>query len=250
MPVRKGMGGLRFGLAEKVTCAMRVTTSGLMFVTALLWVRATHANESDIRAALEPRLGKIDSVAKSPVPGIWEVLTGAQMQYTDEAGRFLFSGPLQDTKTGKNLTAERQYALLPLNLAIVQTRGTGKNVLVTFEDPNCIYCKKLAKELAKIPDLKLYTFVVPVLGADSQEKARNIWCASNRAAAWNAQMLEGTAAPKAREGCDSSALQKSVEVARQLGIRGTPVMYLAGGDVIRGFTDAQKLEQRMKGRNK
>jgi thiol:disulfide interchange protein DsbC len=188
-------------------------------------------------------------VAKSPVPGIWEVLTGPQVQYTDATGQYLLSGPLQDTKTGKNLTAERQFALLPLELALKQTRGSGKNVLVTFEDPNCVYCKRLAKELAKIPDLRLYTFVVPILGPDSLEKARNIWCAPERVAAWNAQMQGGAAVPRAREDCDSSALQKAVEVARQLGIRGTPIMYLANGEQLRGYADAAQLEQRIKGRS-
>jgi thiol:disulfide interchange protein DsbC len=229
---------------------MRAVAWILAVAAALPWVRAVHADEAAIRAALEPRLGKIDRVAKSPVAGIWEVLFGPQVQYTDASGRYLFGGPLQDTKTGKNLTAERQFELLPLKLAIMQTRGSGKNVLVTFEDPNCVYCKRLAKELAKIPDLRLYTFVIPILGPDSQEKARNIWCAPDRAAAWNAQMMGGPAAPKARDSCDSSALQRSVEVARQLGVRGTPIMYLAGGEVIRGFVDAQKLEERMKGRSK
>jgi thiol:disulfide interchange protein DsbC len=232
-----------------VNGAMRAVAWILAVAAVLPWVWAVHADEAAIRAALEPRLGKIDRVVKSQVPGIWEVLTGPQVQYADETGRFLFSGPLQDAKTGRNLTAERQFELLPLKLAIMQTRGSGKNVLVTFEDPNCVYCKRLAKELAKIPDLRLYTFVIPILGPDSQQKARNIWCAPDRAAAWNAQMLIEVAAPKARDNCDSSALQKTVEVARQLGIRGTPVMYLAGGEVIRGFTDAQKLEERMKERS-
>jgi thiol:disulfide interchange protein DsbC len=103
-----------------VTAALR-----FLLVAALLpWAGAARADEAAIRAALEPRLGKIDRVAKSPVAGIWEVLTGPQVQYTDATGQYLISGPLQDTKTGRNLTAERQFALLPLDLALKQTRGS------------------------------------------------------------------------------------------------------------------------------
>jgi thiol:disulfide interchange protein DsbC len=206
------------------------------------------ADEAAIRAALEPRLGRIDAVAKTAIPGVWEVVTGAKVQYADELGKFVFEGPLRDAATGRDLTAERQFALLPLHLALKQTRGSGRHVLVSFEDPNCGYCKKLAKELAKIPDLKLYTFVYPILGADSEEKARNIWCAANPMAAWNAQMLEGKAPPAARTGCDQAGLLKVIQTGRQLGIRGTPYLFLEGGEPLRGFLDAQRLEQRFKER--
>lgn len=107
----------------------------------------------------------------------------------------------------------------------------------------------LAQELAKVPDLKLYTILYSILGADSMEKATNIWCARDRVAAWNAQMLRGTAAPKANQGCDTTGLQKSLDTGRKLGLRGTPRMFLAGGEPVRGFVTAEKLQQRFTGRN-
>jgi thiol:disulfide interchange protein DsbC len=231
-----GAGRTATGLAVAVAAALLAATS------------PAQADEAAIRKALEPSLGRIDAVTQSPVAGVWEVVTGAKVQYTDGAGRFVFDGPLREAATGRDLTAQRQYALLPLKLALKQTRGSGRNVLVTFEDPNCGYCKKLAKELVKVPDLTLYTFVYPILGADSQEKARNIWCAADPAAAWNAQMLEGKAAPAAKVDCDQTGLQKVIQTARQLGIRGTPYMMLEDGEPLRGFVDAAKLEERFKGR--
>lgn len=224
-------------------------TTAIWMATALLSAAPAQADEAAIRAALEPRLGRIDTVSKSPVPGVWEVVTGAKVQYADELGKFVFEGPLREAGSGRDLTAERQFGLLPLHLALKQTRGTGKNVLVSFEDPNCGYCKKLAKELAKLPDLTLYTFVYPILGADSEEKARNIWCAANPVAAWNAQMLDGKAPPAARADCDQAGLLKTVQTGRQLGIRGTPYLFLEGGEPLRGYLDAPRLEQKFKERS-
>lgn len=223
-------------------------TAAWMAAALLAASLPAHADEAAIRAALTPTLGKIDAVTRAPIPGLWEVVSGAKVQYTDERGQFIIEGPLRDAGTARNLTAERQFALLPLDLALKQTRGSGKNVLVTFEDPNCGYCKRLAKELAKVPDLTLYTFVYPILGEDSREKSRNIWCTPDRVAAWNAQMLEGKAAPAARADCDQAGLLKVIQTGRQLGIRGTPYLVLEGGEPVRGFLDAQRLEQRFKAR--
>lgn len=209
-------------------------------------VQPLHANETQIRAALEPRLGKIDHVGLSPVPGIWEVVVGPRVQYADPGGRFLFDGPLRDAATGKDLTAQRQFSLLPLDVALVQKHGTGQHVLISFEDPNCGYCKRLAHELAKVPNLKVYTFLYPILGSDSMEKAKNIWCAPDRTTAWNAYMLHGKAAPKAKDSCDIAGLLKSLDTGRKLGLRGTPIMYLSNGETIRGFTPSEQLMQRFR----
>lgn len=221
------------------------TLASLIAAALLAAPPLAQADESAIRKALEPTLGRIDAVAKSPVPDVWEVVTGAKVQYTDAQGRFVFEGPLRDTASGRDLTAQRQYALLPLNLALVHKRGNGKNVLVTFEDPNCGFCKKLATELLKIPDLTVYTFVYPVLGANSLEKSRDIWCAASPLAAWNNLMLEGKAPPAAAPGCDSAGIQKTIDLGRQLGIRGTPHLMLENGEILRGYMDAAKLAEKL-----
>jgi hypothetical protein len=39
-----------------------------------------------------------------------------------------------------------------------------------------------------------------------------------------------------------------IQTGRQLGIRGTPYLFLEGGEPLRGFLDAQRLEQRFKER--
>jgi thiol:disulfide interchange protein DsbC len=161
----------------------------------------------------------------------------------DDKGGYVLSGTLGHMKTGKNLTAERQFNALPLELAIKQVRGNGKNVLVTFEDPNCGYCKKLAKEMQPLKNITIYTFLYPVLGEDSNQKSKAIWCSSDKVKAWNDWMLAGKAS--ATQGaCDTAGLDKSIELGRKLRINGTPALFFASGERVGGYIPVAEIEKR------
>lgn len=138
--------------------------------TALLAVsfsQPARADEAAVRKAIESKLGvKVSSVAKSGYLGLYEVYAEGQIVYTDEKVTAIVGGPLFDAKTMKNVTSERMQKLtaikfsdLPLDLAVKQVRGNGKRIIASFEDPNCGFCKKLAKDLAKIDNVTIYTFL-------------------------------------------------------------------------------------------
>lgn len=202
------------------------------------------AGEADVKRTVETRVGKVEKIGKSPIAGLWEVVVDGQIFYADDKGDYLLTGNLVDLKTGKNLTAERQFNALPLELAIKLVRGTGKNVLVTFEDPNCGYCKKLAKELQAIKDITIYTFLYPVLGDDSTEKSKTIWCASDKAKTWTDWMLAGKVPSATPAKCDTAGLEKSIELGRKLRINGTPAMFFATGERVGGYIPAAEIEKR------
>ena len=153
-----------------------------LLTLALTLPALAQSNEATLRKTLEDRLKlKVEKVGKTPVAGLYEVIADGRLMYTDEKGAYLFMGDLFDTRTQKNLSAEKRFSLLPLDGAIKMVRGTGKNVLVTFEDPNCSYCKKLVRELQGVKDITIYTFLLPVLSEDSVTKSRAIWCSADRA---------------------------------------------------------------------
>lgn len=202
------------------------------------------AGEADVKKALETTLGKVEKISKAPITGLWEVVVDGQIFYVEDTGRYVLAGNLIDTKTGKNLTTERQFNALPLELAIKQVRGNGKNVLVTFEDPNCGYCKKLAKELTSVKNLTLYTFLYPVLGEDSFEKSKMIWCAQDKAKAWNDSMIAGKTLASVPAKCDTTGLEKSIALGQKLRISGTPAMFFATGERVGGYIPAAEIEKR------
>lgn len=202
------------------------------------------ADEAEVKKAVEAKLGKVEKIAKAPMPGIWEVTVDGQIFYADDKANYLIIGNLMDVKTGKNLTAERQFNALPLELALKQVRGSGKNVMVTFEDPNCGYCKKLAKDILTLKDVTVYTFLLPVLGDDSYEKSKAIWCAPDKSKAWVDWMTAGKAPPAAPAKCDISGLNKSAQLGGKLRINGTPQIFFAGGERVPGYISAAEIEKR------
>ena len=220
---------------------------------AILVAGAARADEASVKKAVEAALPglPVDGVRKTPYLGLYEIRTGAELIYTDEKVTYFFSGNIIDAKTRKDVTEERKNKLsqinfgdLPLNLAVKQVRGSGKRVIATFEDPNCGYCKKLAKDLQTLSDVTIYTFLYPILSPDSTEKSKAIWCAADRAKAWNDWMMNNTS-PGAKTDCDTSTIDKVVALGQKLNIRGTPTIFLSNGERIPGAVSLAKLEQSM-----
>lgn len=219
-----------------------------LLAAALAFVSlAALADEADVRKAVETRLGKVEKIVKAPMAGMWEVTVDSQIFYADDKGAYLIFGNLLDMKTGKNLTAERQFNALPLDLAVKQVRGSGKNVMVTFEDPNCGYCKKLAKDVLTLKDVTVYTFLLPVLGDDSFEKSKAIWCAPDKSKAWVDWMTANKAPPAAPAKCDLTGLNKSAQLGNKLRINGTPAIFFANGERVGGYIPAAEIEKRFSG---
>ena len=100
---------------------------------------------------------------------------------------------------------------------------------------------KLQKELTKVNDVTIYTFLWPILSQDSVDKSKAIWCAKDRAKAWEDTMQKGAALTGKRD-CDTTALEKNGQLAQRFGIRGTPGVYLVNGQQLGGFVPADKIE--------
>jgi thiol:disulfide interchange protein DsbC len=211
------------------------------------------ASEAAIKATLLKRYPQVpvDSVTKTPLAGIYEVYTNGQLIYTDEKVDYLFiNGSMVDVARKANMTEERMSKLtairfdqLPLNLAFRKIKGKGTRKLAYFGDPNCGYCKRFDQELAKMDDVTVYIFLLPILGPDSVAKAKSVWCSKDRVKAWDEMMLAGTA-PTAAGTCDTP-IDKIVEYGQQKKINGTPTMFFADGQRISGAIPFEQLEMRM-----
>lgn len=209
------------------------------------------ADEADVKKGIEAWLGgngpKVENVRKAGVLDLYEVQVDGELIYTDEKVTHVILGDIIDTKARRNLSEERKQKLsqiklsdLPLDMAVKQVKGNGKRTLVTFEDPNCSFCRKLAKELQGVNNVTIYTFLYPILSPDSNEKAKNLWCAGDRVKAWNDFMIDGKAPPSAN--CDHPT-EKVTALGRKLNIRGTPTMFFADGSRVPGYMPAAALEK-------
>ena len=232
------------------------------FVRATLTVALTTAlataclaQEAVIRETLTkrlPGLPQIDEVSKTPIPGLYEVRMGTDILYTDERGEHIIEGTITETKTRSNLTEARiekltaiNFAALPLKDAIVWKQGTGERKLVVFADPNCGYCKKFENEMQQVKNVTVYTFLYPILGGDSPEKSRNIWCAKDNGAVWRNWMINGTAPMRSMGQCDTSALQRNVALGKKFRVNGTPALVFEDGKRVPGAMAPEQVEKQL-----
>lgn len=225
----------------------------LLLALAAVCVGQASADEAEIKKTMEAKLGtRVESVTRSGYLGLYEVYADGNVFYTDErASAILVGAQLIDGKTMKNVTEERirkltaiRFSDLPLERAIKVVRGDGKRVMATFEDPNCGYCKRLAKEMQRLDNVTIYTFLYPILSEDSVKKSKQIWCSADRVKAWNDWMVDAKA-PAAREDCDTSAVTQNQEFGRKLNISGTPTIFFASGERVPGAMPLQKIEQKL-----
>lgn len=224
----------------------------LSFLTAAAW--AETAEEAKVKKLIEPRIGegaKVHSVTKTPYSGLFEVRVGTDILYTDANAKYLFVGRVLDTQTYQDYTKERideiskvKFSDFPLASALKSIKGNGKRVIAIFEDPNCGYCKRFRHTLKEIDNITVYTFMYNILSEDSAVKSRNVWCAADRAKAWDDWMLNGKAAPAAPESC-ATPNEKIFELGRKLKVTGTPTIFFTDGTRIPGAIDAKGLEAKL-----
>lgn len=207
--------------------------------------------EAQVAARFAERAGmKADQVFRGQA-GLYEVLVRGELYYVDPDVKFIIMGRMFDARTREDLTQKRldtalkvDFKSLPFDNAIKTVRGKGSRALVTFEDPNCPYCKKLWQTMQGLNDVTIYTFLFPILSPDSMEKAKAIWCTKDRSATWEGYMVQGKAPPAAPAEC-KTPFEQNLALGRDFGINGTPTIIFTDGTRGAGALPAEMLEQRL-----
>jgi thiol:disulfide interchange protein DsbC len=219
------------------------------------------ADEASLKKAIEaayPKF-KVESVVKTPYSGLYEVFMGGQIVYTDEKLTFLIAeGRLVDPKTKKDVTGARMEELtkidfnsLPLDQAIKVVKGDGSRKLVVFSDVDCPFCKRLEQnELSNINNVTIYTFLYPIesLHPDAAAKSKLIWCATNRAKAWNDWNFNNKL-PSNAGNCEVP-LERIGELARKVGVTSTPTLIFSDGKRMLGAQPYKEIEKSLQAAKK
>jgi thiol:disulfide interchange protein DsbC len=200
--------------------------------------------------------GKVTAgaVTRTPVPGLFQVVSDGEIFYVDATGRYSFvGGSMIDMQQQRDLTAtelDRLHAIpfdsLPLQHAIKEVKGKGTRHVAVFEDPNCPICRVFTKFLDQIEDVTIYRFMYPVIAPQSEALAQAAWCSRDRASAWK-MVMAGGQPPQAGAGCDTSGLASIMKFGETNRINNTPTVVLASGKRLVGATPPelfmQELEQ-------
>jgi thiol:disulfide interchange protein DsbC len=225
-------------------------TAALAQAPASKGAPAAGSTEAQVAARFAERSGgsKPDQVFKGQA-GLFEVLIGGELYYVDANVNFVIAGTMFDSRTRENLTQKRidtalkvDFKSLPFDRAIKTTRGNGSRTIVTFEDPNCQYCKRLWQTMGDLKDVTIYTFLYPIdqLHPDSARKSKMIWCSPDRIKAWDEFFASGKL-PDNKGECDNP-LQATHALGEKLRVSATPTLVFADGSIIPGALPRDRLE--------
>ena len=243
--------------------ALRVLLAGMLALACA----AAWSDEAAIRKNWNlhnPKGPPIDEVAKTPIAGLYELRVGGDIVYSDESANYLIypsrdvtdgrlpDGHLLDTRTKTDLTdqrlqkiLEKEVPRLPFGDALVFKQGTGARRMVVFEDPNCHFCRDAERSFMQLKDVTIYTFLIPILGQDSVDKARTIWCSKNNAQVWRNWMLQNVMPPRPMGKCDVAVLERNLDLAARHHLNYTPAIIFDDGSRFAGNADLEHLNKRL-----
>jgi thiol:disulfide interchange protein DsbC len=194
-----------------------------------------------------PRM-KIDSVNKTVIPGIYEVVSGVKVSYATEDGRYIIQGDLVDLKTKQNISEnirlesrKKVINSIDESTMIVFTPEKVKHTITVLTDIDCGYCRKLHRDMEGYlaNGIKVRYLAYPRAGVDSHsyEKAVSVWCAEDKQ---NAMTIAKSGKEPEPKKCDNP-VKDHMAAGRSLGVTGTPTLILESGRVIPGYRNPERL---------
>lgn len=204
-----------------------------------------------VAATLMQKLGlKVTEVNPTPIAGLFEAVVQGEIVYVDEFANHIIMGQMFDTTNQRNLTEEARerlnkidFSALPFDDAIKTVNGNGQRTIAVFSDPNCGFCKRLEASLKDMKDVTIYTFLYPVITPSSKEVSANVWCSKDRSSTWKALMIDGKPVSQRSPDCDTSSLDRNIELGRKLNVTGTPTIFISSGQRAPGAVDSNYLEK-------
>ena len=205
---------------------------------------------------------KIGTPTETPVKEIYQVKIGGQYAYITADGNYVFVGNLVDLKNGISLTEQAQAKEnVPLiktfpekDMIIFRAEGDEKGVITVFSDTSCPYCKKLHKEVPKLQQAGISVRYIPfprgLERGRGYREMKSVWCSDDRIRAMN--IANGTIKAKLeKKDCDiDNVIRAGYELGNNVGVRGTPAIFLANGIKVGGYLPAAKIIDKFSPQNR
>jgi thiol:disulfide interchange protein DsbC len=229
----------------------------LVPVAAMLALAASAATtqpaaKADVRAEIARRLEvKIEDVKPSPVEGLYEIRSGAEVGYVSTDGRFYVDGDVFDMTSKANLTEERRQegrislmaGVSDADAIIFAPTGATRHTLTVFTDIDCAYCRRLHQEIGELNRLgiRVRYLMYPRNGPGTEawHKAEAVWCSADRHDALTRAKRGETIKP----GKCETPIAAHYALGQRLGIQGTPGIITDRGEYLAGYLPAASMAE-------
>lgn len=208
---------------------------------------STFAGNKEVKESLM-RIGmpeELIHIEDSNLPNWKKVTIQGNQYFVTEDGAYLIQGPVFNIqgKTPLNINNATNAKLLASikDQAIVYKAKKQKYEVYIFTDYSCGYCKKLHEEIQTYLNngITVYYFAFPRAGAgtDSAKLMQQAWNAADQKQALTA-LYQNESAQKAE---DTTQVDHFYNIGVELGITGTPSIFLMDGQMLSGYIPADKL---------
>ncbi|WP_217525611.1 thioredoxin fold domain-containing protein [Vibrio metschnikovii] len=242
----------------------RLTLFALPFFTM-----ACHAQESKEqmpsldKAGFEQRFAPlgidVTAIVASEISGLVEVQTPGGVLYASPDGKHFIAGTLyalKDDGSYVDVLAKRQA---PINAQKLQQVASStiefkapqeRYIVSVFTDTTCGYCVRLHSQIKDYNDLgitiRYLAFPRQGVAGPVAEQMAAMWCASDPKQAMHEVKIERkTLTPQGNIAQCKQTIAEHYQLGQELGISGTPAMFLPSGEMIGGYLPAAQLLQRL-----
>ena len=232
-----------------IPVAKRTLLLGALLLAA---VASAETNEDPLRERLlelNPDFAP-DRIRPAPVPGLHEVLYGAQVYYITDDGKHLISG-------GELIDLDNRISLTEVSRAaaraeLLDTYGADKmlvfpatvsrrHTLVVVTDIDCPYCQKFHEHMKELnaSGIEVRYLLYPRAGmeSDSYQKSVSAWCAPDRQVALTRAKRQEMIPPKT---C-ANPVAEHIDLVDKIGVGSTPSIFLPDGSLVRGYRPPAEL---------
>lgn len=206
-----------------------------------------------IKSKLAERLPDIaiTSLEESAIKGLYELITDGAIYYVSADGDYIIDGDMIDLATRSNITSARKgsihlgliNAMDEKDMLIYEPEQESNRSVTVFTDISCGYCRKLHAELDQLLEggvrVRYLMFPRAGLGTPAAKDLESVWCAADPQEA----MTDAKAGGSITAASCENPIESHVALAEQVGLRGTPLIYLDNGEMVPGYRSADQLVQ-------
>ncbi|PAU89741.1 bifunctional protein-disulfide isomerase/oxidoreductase DsbC [Pseudomonas sp. WN033] len=209
--------------------------------------------------AIRDTLGRLNisipvkSISETPISGLYQVqLENGRVLYASADGRYMLQGALfqVDGEQPRNLTAAAESKVigelinsLPRDELVIFSPEQPKTHITVFTDVDCGYCRKLHTEVEELNalgiEVRYAAFPRSGMNTPTATTMQSIWCAADKQAAMT-RAKAGQSVPQAS--CDNP-VEAQFALGAQVGVQGTPAIFLANGTLVPGYKPAGMLAE-------